>query len=163
MSREKINRAFKAMGRWSDLREEIEALADDFEARGWEALVLNPGDVTAMPAHEDAPAEEPGFHLLVPESELEALTRFVEDDDATFDSFEVHGAASGDLRLLVVATKAEDAQRVVCYPVYYEPEYSTAFVDAITERERVYTHVTNLAESHRVSFRHDRHELFLPE
>jgi len=157
MSREKVNRANKALVRWAEMTEEIEALTREYEEAGWETLVLHPGDVAVRPADGD---REPTFGLVVPDSELDALAELVGDRDDAYDEFEVHRAATEALAMFAVVVTAAELERAVCYPVYYDPATDVEFVEDVRDSDTIYTNVTNLAESQVFSFAHEKPTLF---
>lgn len=161
MNREKINQMKQALMHWDDLEADIGALSGDLEEGGWETLVLEPGDVTAVPLGIEG--EPFGFHLVVPDDELRDLATFVERTEAEYDSFDAYRSETSDLLLFVVVLKAETEKRAILYPLYYDPERNNEFIKAIQNRDELYTHVSNIGESQRFRFRHTRTELFLPE
>lgn len=158
MSREKVNRANKALVRWAEMTEEIEALTREYEDAGWETLVLHPGDVAPRPADGD---REPEFRLVVPDSELDALAELVGERDDAYDEFEVHRAATEALEMFAVVVKATDLERAVCYPVYYDPATDVEFVEDVRDSNTTYTDITNLGESQVFSFVHEKPTLFV--
>ena len=158
MSREKVNRANKALVRWAEMTEEIEALTREYEEAGWETLVLHPGDVAPRPAAAD---RGPAFGLVVPDSELDALAELVGDRDDAYDEFEVHRAATESLELFAVVLKATELERAVCYPAYYDPATDLGFVEDVRESDTIYTNVTNLGGSRAFSFGHEKPRLFV--
>ncbi|WP_244605179.1 DUF7529 family protein [Halorussus halobius] len=158
MNHESFNRATKALVRWEEMTEEVEALTREYEESGWETLVLSPGDVAPMPADGD---RGPAFGLVVPDSELDALAELVGERDDAYDEFEVHAAAVEALAMFAVVVKATALERAICYPVYYDPAVDLEFVEDVRESDTIYTNITNLRESRRFSFRHEKPTLFL--
>lgn len=159
MAREKFNRMNEALIHWEDVMDDVEALTDEYEESGWETLVLHPGDVVTT---TDAADGEPGFRLVVPESELDALAEAVGDGEDAFDEFEVHRAPTDDLSLFVVVVKSTGRGRAVFFPVYYDPDADREFVETARERNTIYTDVTNLNRTRQFSFAHEKPSLFLP-
>ena len=154
MSREKINRSNKALVHWDDLLDDVQAIAAEYKANGWETLVLHPGDIATI-TEGDA-----GFRLIIPESELDELAEAVKGAEESFNEFELHRAPTDDLLLFIVVVKSSDYDYATLFPAYYEPDVDDEFVTAVREQGSVFTEITNLDQSRRYSFRHDDPSLF---
>ena len=160
MSREKVNRTNKALVHWDELLEAIDAMTEEYEESGWKTLALHPGDVTTVTdGTEDG---EVGFRLVAPQSEFDALTEMVNGDEDSYDEFEVHRGPDDDLLLFVVVVRSAERGRAVLFPLYYDPRMDRDFVQAVRESDTVSTQITNLEQSKRCSFSHDKPSLFLP-
>ncbi|AKU07797.1 DUF7529 family protein [Haloferax gibbonsii] len=160
MVRGKINRTNKALADWADILTEIDEVSAELEDSGWETLVLHPGDVATTDA---AAAADAGFRLLVPDSELEALSSTVSAPDAAFDQFEVYRARDTNVRIFVVVVKSEETMEAVLYPVFYDPDTDRSFVETLRTEPEIRTTVSDLGDTRRCSFRHTEPALFLPE
>ncbi|MFB9823360.1 DUF7529 family protein [Halobaculum roseum] len=158
MSRDKFNRMNKALVRWDEMTDEIERLTQEYDAEGWETLVLHPGDVVPQPAEDDS---NPAFRLTVPDSELDALSEFVGEDDSEFDEYETHQAAADEVNLFLIILKSTTFERAVFYPVYYDPAVDIQFVDDVQDSDVLHTTVTDLNKSREFVFFHDTPELFI--
>lgn len=158
MSRDKFNRMNKALVRWDEMTGEIERLTQEYDEEGWETLVLHPGDVVPQPAENDS---NPAFRLTVPDSELDALSEFVGEDNSEFDEYETHRAATNEVKLYLIILKSTTFERAVFYPVYYDPSVDMKFVDDVRDSDVMYTTVTNLNKSQELMFFHDNPGLFL--
>lgn len=160
MTREKFNRMNKALIHWDETMAEIETIAREYEESGWQTLVLHPGDVSTTAGE---PADQPvGFHVVVPESELDALAEMVGENDDTYDEFEVYRAPDDDLLLFVVIVKSLARDRAILFPIYYDPNIDSQFVEEIGKQDTIHTNITNLSKTEIFSFSHDKPSLFLP-
>ena len=159
MGLDKLRKVGHAAAHWSDLQADIDDIAAEYRDDGWETLVLHPGDVSVLPPTEDAP----GFSLVVPQSEVQVLTSWIQESDAAFASFKVFRSTNDDLVFLAVVMEDAATNRAVLFPLYYDPK-----TDEHLEREAVatghlYTHVKDLAGDETVSFRQDDPSLFVQE
>ncbi|ELZ74934.1 hypothetical protein C456_08258 [Haloferax volcanii DSM 14919] len=160
MVRGKINRTNKALADWADVLTEIDEVSAGLEESGWETLVLHPGDVSTTDA---AAAADSGFRLLVPDSELEALESTVSGADTEFDQFEVYRARDTNVRIFVVVVKSEKTMEAVLYPVFYDADTDSSFVETLRTESEIRTTVSDLGNSRHCSFRHPEPDLFLPQ
>ena len=127
MSRDKINRVNKALVHWEEVADEVVQIQEEYKASGWDTIVLHPGDVTVGTVSDGSP----GFRLVIPESEFEALDDLIGEADDTFDSFEVYNAPTEDLTFYVVALKSPALERIIFLPVFYNPEKDAEITDSL--------------------------------
>jgi len=160
MVRGKINRTNKVLVDWADILTEIDEVAAELEDTGWETLVLHPGDVATTDASATG---NPGFRLLVPNSEFEALYSTVSASEAAFDQFEVYRARDTNVRIFVVVVKSEETTDAVLFPVFYDSDTDRAFVETLRTESVIWTTVSDLGNERRCSFRHAEPALFLPQ
>ncbi|KAB1187270.1 MULTISPECIES: hypothetical protein [Haloferax] len=103
---------------WETVVEDAEATAEEYEAEGWETLVLHPGDVTVLPpANLPDATERVGFDILVPGREFETLSEWV--DHAAFDRYDVYRARESGTVFAVSVVQAPAAEKAVVVPLYY--------------------------------------------
>lgn len=106
------------LDRWETVVEDAEATAEEYAEKGWETLVLHPGDVTAMPpANLPDATDRVGFDVLVPGSEFELLSEWVEA--AEFDRYDVYRAKEKGVIFAVSVVQAPAAEQAVIAPLYY--------------------------------------------
>lgn len=138
---------------WSDLVEDAEATAAEFQEAGWETLVLHPGDVTVTSM------ERFGIDVLVPDDEFERVESWVES--GSFDAYDVYRAETGIVFVLIVM-KDEADERALCIPAYYRFDDLSTLLDGAREHGAIFTYVRNLQEEF-VTFTHHQPALFLPD
>ncbi|AUV84190.1 hypothetical protein C2R22_21715 (plasmid) [Salinigranum rubrum] len=148
MSRDKINRMNKALLHWNEITDEIAQLREEYESSGWNTVVLHPGDVTAGTVSDDSP----GFRLVVPSSELEALEDLVGETEASFDEFEVYHAPTDDLTFYVVVLQAASFRRAVFLPVFYDPTRDSEITEAVNNCSHILIETTTIDENRTYRF-----------
>lgn len=128
------------VGIWEDVVEDMAATAAEYEAEGWEALELHPGDVTVREA------DPPGFDVLAPDSEYDRLAALV-DEGVAFEEYRAFAAEDGGIRFLVVAAEDADAETAVLVPLYYAAGESAAesMFEAAGERGALTVRVRRLS------------------
>lgn len=145
---------------WEDVLSDTAATAAEFEERGWEALTLRPGDVTAL-AGEDV--DRPGFDVLLPDDEFEDLLATVED--ATFDAYDVYATVAEGTAFLLVVMQDAERETAVLFPVYYRRDGDSVeeLREHAEETGTVRTLLRRLRRDRVVTFEHDDPELFFPD
>jgi len=157
MSREKFNRMNKALVSWGEVLDEIEELAEQYDQEGWQTLILHPGDVVPRPAEDNT---EPSFRLVVPDSELDELAKLVEEKQG-IDEFEIHGAATDEVEYFLIILKSQSHKRAIFYPVFYDPDIDTEFMNELKDSQTVQSVITNLNKTQKFVFAHNKPSLFL--
>lgn len=160
MAGKKFNQMNKALIHWEEMTDEIEALTEEYEESGWKTLVFHPGDVSTTLS--ETTDQKVGFRLVVPESELEELAKIINENEYTFDEFEVYRALVDDLLLYVVIVKSSECEQAIIFPVYYDPKMDRQFVKDARQQDVIYTNITNLDKSKVLSFSHEKPALLLP-
>jgi hypothetical protein len=156
MSRDKINRATKALVHWSEIIDDIEQLRQEYEEAGWETAALHPGDVAAG----DVTDEGVGFSLVVPESEFEALERLVSDGDPTYDEFEAYRAPADDLDVYVVVLKSTASRRSILLPLFYDSTNETKIADSIQSNSSIHIEITMIGSDSKYIFTIEESRIF---
>lgn len=138
--------------RWQELLADAEAAAADYRERGWETLVVTPGDVTPLDG------DPFGLDVLAPGEEFEALEALV--DDVTFDTSHVYRAEEGGVRFCIVTVEAGGDEVAVVVPAFFDVDEAATLEGRAREEGVTYTHVRPLADDARVTFTHDDPDLF---
>lgn len=142
---------------WSQLREDAEAIADEYRDAGWDVLLVDPGDVTPL-YDTDKPF---GLSVLVPEPQFETVTEWI--DRMAFDRSELYRRTTGPLVFLLVVEEAPDAETAVLIPAYYNHVTHDGLLAVATENDEMRVHVRALSSDDPVTFRHDDPSLFAPD
>lgn len=100
---------------WDRVIEDMEATADQFEERGWDALTLRPGDVTPVVGDD---VDVAGFDVLLPDDEWHGLLDVVEN--ATLDECDVYSTSVENTSFCVVAMQDLTAETAVLFPIYFD-------------------------------------------
>jgi hypothetical protein len=123
-----------ALTHWESMVEDMAATAEEYRERGWEALSLDPGDVTVD-------TELPGFNVLVPDNEFRELTDLL---DGSVDSYRVFLASAAGVIFAVVALEDSARERVALCPLYYRHARLDALREAAAEAGRLSTRIRTL-------------------
>lgn len=145
--------------RWPELVAEAESILEEYEVRGWETLLVHPGDVTPVSERERC-----GLDLLVPGNEYEPLVEWVEERGVEFPTSEVYSRQERGVVLLVVAVLDPDAEVAVAFPAYYDREdgATDAMFDRATEEGALGTYLRRL-DGETVVFSHEDPSIFGPD
>lgn len=149
----------QAMAYWDRVVADLEATAEEYEARGWETLQLHPGDVTPLTGEH---GDRSGLDVLVPGDEYGTLESMLADG-VSFDSYRVFKAANDGMVFLLVAMEDGDDETAVLFPAYYRPADPKAetMLETAHREGRLRSYVRRL-DGEFVQLNHDRPELFAP-
>lgn len=147
-----------SMSYWEQVMEDMEATAEEYRDRGWQAIPIHPGDVAVF--SEDL--DRTGIELLPPDNEFDELAEAF-DDAGGFESAQVLRAETKGSVYVVVVLEDEPTETAVLLPAYYSPGEQEDFVDMIKSEGEVRIHVRPLDERRVLTFTHQDPELFLPE
>jgi hypothetical protein len=129
--------------RWTDLVDDMEATAAEYEAGGYETLALHTADVTPLSA-------ETTLDVLVPGEEFEQVhTRFA---NATVDEFTVYTATEGGVTFAVVVAEDHDGPTAACIPLFYQHARAQPLRDRVETLGHVTVRVRPLTDDARVEF-----------
>ena len=143
---------------WDDILSDMKATAEEYEAEGWDALQIHPGDVTTLVPDSDD--EQFGLDVLVPDDEFAEVERLL-DGDASFDAYEVFRAMADGLVLFVVAMEDCDAEIAVLYPAYYDAQNAQGMLGAAQNAGEMRTYIRTLSND-QIEFTHDEPSNFGP-
>jgi len=99
---------------WQAVLDDAEATATEYRDRGWETLLVRPGDSVFVDSDERR-----GLDVVLPGPEYDDLAALT--GRASFDDVEVFRAESDGLVYLLVVERAPDAEAAVLVPAYYDP------------------------------------------
>jgi len=149
----------RVQSHWDRAMADMEATAAEYREDGWNVLELHPGDVVALGPDR---ADRWGLDLLVADDEFDDLVAWVEAEGSRFDACEVYRAESGGVLYLLVAMQDPDADRVVLFPVYYDPSRATGMLSAARDAGEMRIHLHPLATEPVVTFTQSDPSLFAP-
>jgi hypothetical protein len=139
--------------RWEELLGDADAIAAEYDERGWETIVVHTGDVTPLDG------DPFGLDVLAPGDEVEALEALA--DRVGFDTSHVYRIEEGNARFFLVVTEASDHGAAVVVPAFLSLPTSGPLQKKAREQGVMYTHVRPLSDDARVTFSHDDPDLFL--
>lgn len=140
---------------WQPVVDEATELASEYEDDGWEAVVVHPGDVTAVFG------EDFGLDVLAPGEEFATVSELVEDAD--FDRSHVYKDTGGDVAFFLTAFEATADEVVVVVPTYVRQDDHDRLVDQARAEDVVPIHVRPLSDDERVTFTVEDVDLFAEE
>jgi hypothetical protein len=140
---------------WETIIEDTEKIADEYEAAGWETIVLHPGDVQVV-SNESG---ESGLDVLIPDDEYRELESVL-DLGASFDRYEVHSDVLDNIVYLIVTMEDSDTQTGVFYPAYYGLKH-TPVIENSRQDGQLRTFLRRLNGEY-VKIVHDEPGLFTP-
>lgn len=143
---------------WQQAIEDMEATAEEYGDRGWQAIPIHPGDVAVFSEELD----RTGIELLPPDDEFDELAAAF-DDAGGFESAQVLRAETEGSVYVVVVLEDESTETAVLLPAYYSPAEHEDFVDMIQTEGEVRIHVRPLDERRVLTFTNQDPDLFLPE
>lgn len=147
-----------SMPYWQQVLEDMEATAEEYRDRGWQAITVHPGDVAVF--SEDL--GRTGIELLPPDNEFDDLSAAF-DEAGGFESAQVLRAETEGSVYVVVVLEDEPTEAAVLLPAHYSPNEHEGFVDMIRSEGEVRIHVRPLDERRVLTFTHEDPDLFLPE
>lgn len=147
-----------SMPYWQQVIEDVEATAEEYRDRGWQAIAIHPGDVSVFSENLD----RTGIELLPPDNEFDELDDAF-DEAGGFESAQVLRAATDGSVYVVVVLEDEPTETAVLLPAYYSPAEHEDFVDMVESEGEVRIHVRPLDERRVLTFTHEDTDLFLPD
>jgi hypothetical protein len=145
---------------WEATLEDMQAMAEDLEAEGWDTVATAAGH-TAPESPEAGDYDRFGLTYVVPDDFAEEFTDAFAVGD--FPQFEVYRAEQDGRVFLVTVLMDPDAKQAILLAGTYEIRHALGCVKAAEEAGEMYTHVVTLDQTHLGSFRHDNHEKFFPD
>lgn len=147
---------------WNDLLEDARAIAEEYREEGWDAVVLEPADIS--PVEE---TERTGLDVTVSAEEYEVVADLIEEGDVTISAADVYyrplAEEGSDRRVALAVERDEETETAVFVPLSYDiGDCRSVFETALVE-EQLLIHVTADPDDGWVSFSHDDPSLFLEE
>lgn len=147
-----------SMPNWHQVMADMEATAEEYRDRGWQAIPIHPGDVAVF--SDDL--GRTGIELLPPDDEFDELANAF-DEAGGFESGQVLRAETAGSVYVVVVLEDEPTETAALLPAYYSPSEHEDFVDMIRSEGEVRIHVRPLNERRVLTFTHEDPTLILPE
>lgn len=142
---------------WAATLDDMNALAAEYEAEGWETVTIQSGSTTARGEHDEGPF---GLYFLTPGNKADAFVDAVEAGE--FPEYEVYRAEQDGKVFLVVELRDAETETAIFIAGTFELRNSLACVKQAVEEEAMYTHVRTLDGTLLGSFRHEGYEDFFP-
>lgn len=144
----------RASSGWQAVLDDAEATADEYRERGWETLLVHPGDSVFVDSERRR-----GLDVVLPDPEFDELRGLV--DDHAFDDVEVFRAEGDGLVYLLVVERAPATEAAVLVPAYYDPVAAGSALEAVRKEGEIRLFCRRLGDEY-VEFAHDDPGPFLP-
>lgn len=145
---------------WTELLEDAGAIAEDYRENGWDAVVLEPIDVSPVERKERF-----GLDVEVSEEEYELVERLIADDAVAFGGAEVYyRPAAGDDRRFALAVERDEANATAVFvPLTYALSAAHGVFERALREEELQVHLRPEAATEWIVFSHDDPSLFLEQ
>lgn len=145
---------------WAQTLSDMEALAEQREADGWDVVTIAAGDAGPETA-EQGVTETHGIAYVIPGNRAEELLEAFEAGQ--FPVYDVYRQVV-DGRLFVVTELLDpDSQTAIFVAGNFWRHQAGALVREAREEETMYTHLQKLDRTHLASFEHEGIEKFFPD
>jgi hypothetical protein len=144
---------------WGDTLDEMEAMAEELEAEGWETLTIAAGH-TAPENPDSGEGDRFGLTHVVPDNKAEPFEELFEP--GAFTRYGVYRNDVEGREFVLTVLYDDDREAAILVAGSYELRHAIGCVAAAKEAGEMYTHVQTLDKTHLGSFEHDDYELFFP-
>lgn len=144
---------------WGRTLEDMEAMADDLEADGWNALAIAAGHTAPNPP-DAGDSDRWGFVHVIPGNEAEAFSEAFEAGE--FPRYRVFQQDASGRVFMVTQLLDPGTDRAVLIAGSYEMRNAAGLVRTARREGEMYTHVRKLDKTQLGAFRHDEYERFFP-
>lgn len=143
---------------WKETLRDVEAIATDLRAEGFDVLTLQAGDTAAETP--DVGTDRFGLSYVVPGNQADQFT----DAFAAIDSpqYQVYRQEIGGNVFIVTQISDTDAEQAILIAGVYRKQYEAALVRAASDADEMFTHVQRLDGTHLGSFKHEDWNMFFP-
>jgi hypothetical protein len=145
---------------WEELIADSEEIATEYRENGWDAVVLEPIDVTPVEVEGRS-----GLDVTIAESAYGRVEELVGDGDVTFGDAEVYYRPSegGDQRFALVVERDEESETAVFVPLTYSFSNARDVFERAVREAAIQVHVRPEAADEWIVFSHGDPSLFLEE
>lgn len=147
-------------GAWQRTLDDMEALAEELEADGWDTVTIGAGQTA--PENPDA-GETDRFGLVhvVPGNKAEPFSEAVER--GTFPEFQVFQQDVDGRVFMVTLLSDPESETAILIAGNFEMRHGVGLVRAAQREDKMYTHVQKLDKTVLGTFEHDDWEPFFPD
>ena len=145
---------------WQRTLDDMEAMADDLEADGWEVITVAAGH-TAPTNPDVGETDRFGFVHVVPDNKAEPLEDAIET--GSFPKYQVFRNEMQSRIFMVTQLVDPDSETAILVAGNFEMRHAPGLVKNSLQEGVTYTHLQTLDRTHIGSFRHDDVEKFFPE
>lgn len=148
---------------WEATLEDMESMAAELDANGWETLSIVAGDTAAV-APDAGPEGDDRFGLVhvVQGDDADRLEGLLEGDGHAFASSEAYVAVVDGTEYVVTVVRDPDRRTAVLIAGAFEYRRADDCFEAARREGAIYTHLQRLDGTHVAAFEHDDPTLFEP-
>lgn len=145
---------------WEELLADATAIAEEYLENGWDAVVLEPGDVGPIEGDDQV-----GLRVAVSPDEYDRVAALVGSDDVSFGSADVYyrPADGADRRFAIAVERDERSDTAVLVPLTYSISDARSVLERALHEEELLLHVRPGSATAGIVFSHDDPSLFLEE
>lgn len=144
---------------WSQTLADMEALAEEREADGWEVVTIQAGD-TGPESAEQGVTDTHGLTYVVPSNQAEEFLDVFEGRE--FPMYDVYRQHVDGREFVVTELLDPDSETAVLVAGNFWRHEAGAAVREAREEGTMYTHLRKLDGTHLGSFEHEGYEKFFP-
>jgi hypothetical protein len=152
--------ADEARSNWERTLHDMELMAEDREASGYETLTLPAADTTPK-SPDTGDTDEWGLAYIVGSNQLDELEAF--DAGLEFDGIAVYQAESAGHKFIVTECTDTAAERVLFVAGTYQLRHAGPLVRTAVDREEMHTHIKHLDGTTVRTVHHPQVEPFFPD
>jgi hypothetical protein len=145
---------------WAQLLDEMDAMAADLDAKGWETLSIPAGDAAAVDPDEGH-TDRHGYSYVVPGDDADTFAELFEDNG--FPKTEVYRATTASHLFLLTVFLDPSRDVAILLAGVLERGSLDACREAAQETGSMYSHVFRVDGTHLGSFEHDDPGPFFPD
>ncbi|MFC7071549.1 hypothetical protein ACFQJ7_16700 [Halovenus rubra] len=145
---------------WEQLLDEMDTMAAELAAEGWETLSMPAGDAAAVEA-EEGQTDRHGYAYVVPSDDADRFEELFKPDG--FSETEVYRATTPSHLFLLTVFLDPESETAILLAGVLDSNSLAACRQAATETDKMYSHVCKINGTHLGSFEHDEIDPFFPE
>lgn len=144
---------------WIQLLEEMEAMAEELNADGWETLTIASGETAPVTA-EEGYTDRHGYSYVIPGDDAETFEELFELGG--FPETEIYQATSRTHLFLLTVFLDPPTETAILLAGLLETAGLSDVCQISEEVGKMYSHICKVDGTHLGSFEHEQPELFFP-
>jgi hypothetical protein len=144
---------------WQATLDEMDALAEELEAEGWETVTIAAGH-TNPESQSSGDSDRFGLTHVVPNNKAEEFSALFEE--GAFPQYDVYRNEIEGREFVLTVLSDPDKKAAILVAGSYELRHAPGCVKAAKREGKMYTHIQTLDKTHLGSFEHDDYTKFFP-
>lgn len=145
---------------WKQTLDDMQAIAEELEADGWETTTIASGHTAPEPPDAGTTDRFGLVHVIPGNLEQEFADAF---ENGTFPQYKVYRNQVEGREFTVTQLMDPETKTAILIAGTFELRHASGLVKAAEREGEMYTHVQKLDKTHLGSFRHEDIELFFPD